>query len=137
MRLFAFSQELEADNHESVSPSVYAYFTGVGALDKCGLVGGGTFPTLDLKFNPTDLSTSSTLVNPSLGFTFKPLGQWTAINYADFGPYRLLPIPLLTYPLTDQCSQCICTTNCEFYHVLYMRFWGHQIKIQKVDYIDV
>jgi hypothetical protein len=33
-----------------------------------------------------ELSTSSILVNPGLSLTFQSLGQWTAIDYRDFGP---------------------------------------------------
>lgn len=85
---------------KSVSPSVYAFFTNLGASDNCGPVGGVYYPTLDLKFGPTDLSTSSIPVNPSLSLTFNSLGQWTAINYADFGPYA--PTTLSSLTNTDE-----------------------------------
>jgi len=67
----------------SVSPSVYAVFTGLSAIDLCGNV-GNTYGLKTFTFGNTELSTSKI---PTGAIGLDPtLGNWTAINYGDFGP---------------------------------------------------
>jgi hypothetical protein len=58
-------------------------FTGLSALNLCGTV-GKTFGLKTFTFGNTELSTSKI---PAGAVGLDPsLGNWTAINYGDFGP---------------------------------------------------
>jgi hypothetical protein len=69
----------------STSPSVYVTFSSLHAANNCGPIGGAISVTT-LALNPTELSTSNLYTTlPGLSTT-NIFGQWTPVNFADFGP---------------------------------------------------
>lgn len=82
--------------YNSISPSVYAIFTGLSALNLCGPV-GATYALESFTFGPSELSTSSYITDASLPAEVS-VGNWTAINYADFGSFvSHLYLPSLSF----------------------------------------